>query len=219
MADKMGERKNYAWIAPCISGIISIIALLTPAAYFSYFGASFNLWIWGLASLNIPGYFTYTAFSDNLLILIPSVICTLILIVSSILILAKTYSYKKGSVEIDIAKKNWLIASILIIIVTIFWMVWLEISYILTPNPYGITISFWSYVNPGFGVIGLFIGGGITIIGVIISKNLESRSIQQQIIKTYSPNFCPNCGKRVFKKGYKFCTYCGYKFEKSGYTS
>jgi len=80
--------------------------------------------------------------------------------------------------RVGVTKKNpWLPLSILVIIGTIIWMAGMEILSL----SYSIPFSFWGQVNPGFGVIGMFLGASLSIIGYGVSK-MSSRQPREVII-------------------------------------
>ncbi|MFX1453700.1 MAG: zinc ribbon domain-containing protein [Promethearchaeota archaeon] len=219
----MKDFKDYTYLFPKIGSIISLIAFLTPAAYFTSIGSYMYSWMWGLLSTRISGYSSYFGFTLDQTELIISLISSIIVIISMFFLYSAGNSYKKYGYY-----KSWLSSSIMLIIGTIIWMVALEI-YSTT-----FSISFWTYVNPGFGVIGIFLGGVISIIGHFIAKSPEARKKlystkdqkatipykQPNYIGTYegkttsySPNFCPECGMKILKPDQKFCTNCGQPIE------
>ncbi|MBY8992318.1 MAG: zinc ribbon domain-containing protein [Candidatus Lokiarchaeota archaeon] len=222
----MREIYEYIWIFPLIGGIFSILALLTPAAYFSESFYTFNLWMWGLISVQVndPYFGSYgeTTFIDNIFILTPSVIASIIIGVSSIILISSAVTCKKKLKADDIIKSNWLTPAILILISTIAWIISIELVFLLGPT----SMSFWETNNPGFGVIGMFLGSGFAIGGYIISKygakqrdevifvanrNEISISTLASAKSGMSIKYCPECGTKAEEELQHFCRNCGFK--------
>ena len=216
----MGDIRDYTWAFPIVGGALALIALLTPAAYISIAGDSIYVWMWGLISIQSYGYGSATQFTEDPGELIISIICSLLVLISTIVIISKGNSirtYPKLS-------KSWVAPSILLIIGTIVWMVGMEINSIVF---YG--ISLWALINPGFGVIGMFLGGALSLIGYGVSKisPKEAREVIIPMKKEFmrSENgisqpseasvfkFCPNCGYKIIKVDNRFCTNCGFELK------
>lgn len=222
----MSTIKERAWIISLVGAVLTLIALLTPAAYDFYRDylarGSFMVWMWGLVSLNLSDYeydiyIHELAFTDNIRIFIPCIICSIIIISSVIVIIVSAINYRKE----NRGALTWLFSAIAIIISTIAWMVAIEIVYIFE------SMSFWLEVNPGFGVIGPFIGASLALVGFGVSKigakerepiqvpeeirvpkipQVEAQKIQgMPIVK-----FCPMCGYKVEREEHRFCRNCGF---------
>ncbi len=165
----MKEIKKLVWIFPLIGGIITLIALLTPAAYFIYrspsFTSDFYLWMCNLYfshRFEFGIYTTIIEFDTQLIGLIPSIILSLIITILSILTITTAIKCRKGTMNINI---SWMVSAVVIIIATIIWMIMMEVSRRVL---YG--HQFWGIFNPGFGVIVPFIGAGLEIVGYIFLK-------------------------------------------------
>lgn len=157
----MDKYKNYIWSIPLIGGIISLIALLTPAAYDSSMENYYYYWIWGFVSYKI-GYIEHIGFDEYILSLIPSIICSSILITSMVILIISSNKYRKGISNMR------LFPGILIITITIVWILLMEIADLIQFGS-----SFWEPFYPGFGVIGMFIGGALSIIGYAVQKKIR----------------------------------------------
>jgi hypothetical protein len=162
--------KKKAWIFVIIGGITTIVALVTPMACFIYRSASFdtNFYLW---MINLFFSYRYESgihttrieFDLQLISFIPSLICSSIIMVLSIITIITANNYRKQE---KIPKVSWLYLALGVIIATLIWMIMMEVSrWVL----YGHT--FWGLFNPGFGVIGLFIGAGFEIIGFMFLKH------------------------------------------------
>jgi hypothetical protein len=218
----MASIRDYAWAFSLTGGVIALIALLTPAANISDYYTSMYYWMWGLRSVQAYYYGSLTNFAQDPIEVSISLISSAIVLICIIgIILSASKSRKK----MDFAKKkSWLSLSILLIIGTIIWMVGIEVFYRAT----AFGISFWGYFNPGFGIIGIFLGAGLTIIGYGVSK-MSPRQPREVILpmkkafptprKSFGEaseatpfKFCPNCGHKIVNVYNRFCTNCGIEF-------
>ena len=89
----------------------------------------------------------------------------------------------------------------------------------------------WSIINPGFGVIGMFLGAILAIIGHGVNKMSPRQPRNLIVPKKYpfvSPNvskpiessveskstslkYCPQCGDKFILPNQKFCGNCGFE--------
>ena len=231
----MFQEKNYFWIAPLLGGVLSLIALLTPATYLSMYGEYFYVWMWGLVSIKLYDpyddiYYTDTQLTDNVRLLIPSIICSIFIFIFAVILIASANLNRTGKKEFNELKRSWYGLSFLSIITTAAWMISYEIIIYIE-----ISQSFWNVMDPGFGVIGIFLGALISIIGTIVANYLIKQkqriqvpyiekqvhkypsSINQGVYKieqVSAPKFCPMCGNEVMMRDSKFCMQCGFEFGK-----
>ncbi len=214
----MGENKNSIWALPLIGGILALIGLLTPAASYSSYYNTMQFWMWGLMSVRLydyyEGYLTVTQFTESPVEIGLSIISTVIILVSAILLISKANSSRKNGVS----GVGWLSPSILMMLGTIIWMVGLEIYSQIYSG-----LSFWTYIDAGFGVIGPFLGAGLSIVGYGVSK-MSSKRTQEMIIPmkqgftsphisinaAHSFRFCPQCGEKRQQADQHFCINCGF---------
>ena len=224
----MIEKKNYYWVPPLIGGILSLIALATPATYTNQMGLDFYVWMWGLASISLYHYyygtFTDTTFTDNMSLLIPSIICTLLVFISAVALIVFANMNRRGTAVQEV-KNKWYFSSILLIITTAGWMIVYEVVAQVETS-----FSWWENMDPGFGVIGIFIGAVISLIGTAVSSYMvrqgqrvitpykqlpteQGLPIQKgpQPMPTTAPKFCPMCGNKIENETFKFCSNCGFK--------
>jgi len=153
----MAEIKDYIWTVPLIGGILALGAFFAPAAYY---GNYYYLWMWALESSQswtISGILIRRVeFLDNPDILIPSIILSVIIFLCILALIGSSFLYRKRMRNGKVNPIVWLGASICILGSTIAWIIIIEA--VMFP-------SFWSIINPGFGVIGMFIGSILSIIG------------------------------------------------------
>ena len=130
------------------------------------------IWIWGLALHNS------ISFLNNIVALIISIICTIIISICAIRIILTALNVRSPDKGIEFVERIWFIMGFVIIVVIVFWA--FSIHYLIT---YSITTTekegslrttttttyrFWAYNSIGFGVIGIIIGGCLSIIGACI---------------------------------------------------
>lgn len=162
----MRDLKQYLWIVPSIGMILCFIAFLTPTAYFenTFWNHTIYSWIWGYfyerQSVTILStFYTYP------LQLIPSIITSVIIITCILIVLISTYRSKKNEKQGKVRPAHSVVPAIFIIITIITWMITMEIAEFQLYD-----ISFWDRYLPSFGLIGMFLGAGLTIIGFFMFK-------------------------------------------------
>lgn len=165
----MVEIKKYLWIFSFMGGLIILISFLTPAATFAYQLSSlyseFYRWMldFYIAFDYIDGILTTiriglnTSFTGYI-----SFTLSFLIIGLNTYLLISSIRYKKITLS---PKMNWLVFPILTVMLTIAWMVMKEVSTISSHNH-----SFWGLLRPGFGIIGLFTGAGLEILGYVFLK-------------------------------------------------
>ena len=114
--------------------------------------------------------------------LIISIICTIIISLCATRIIFTALKARSPDKGIEFVERIWFIMGFMIIVVIIFWV--FSIHYLIT---YSITTTekdgplrttttttyrFWTYNSIGFGVIGIILGGCLSIIGACI-KGLQ----------------------------------------------
>ena len=188
----MGTLSEHCYAFPVLGGIITIIALLTPAAHYisddtMYYGI--YVWMWGLLMRRELGHISMKIFNRRwddfveywgleLFGIVPSMVCTVLIALGSIVLLRTAQKVKKGKMDEDKAAKLWTIVALINIGATIFWIIWIEFYYagvyqiilgqIVMSAPEEGHTGFWAFYNVGFGVIGVFIGAAIALIGVYV---------------------------------------------------
>ena len=141
----MTNLKDFIWIFPVIGGILIIVSLLTPAAYFKL----------GDQSLWLIGYNDYLGWPEDIMDLMLGILIFSILLSVSILMIYLGFESWRGKTY-----KNLLfLLPIVIIICIIIWLVAIEGREDFT----------WQIYIPMFGSYAPFIGAGIGLIGGILS--------------------------------------------------
>lgn len=162
----MRDLKNYVWLIPFLGIILCSIALVTPAAFFvnTIWNHEITNWIWGFFYERINISVTNGFYSDPLQ-LIPSVISSLMIVICIFILtfglIKRRDDLKEGSINFPF----YLILAVIIIVSTIFWMAMMEFA-----EQQIYDLSMWGRYSPRFGMIGLFIGAGVIICGILITK-------------------------------------------------
>ena len=166
----MKKLEDNIWIFPLLGGIFIFIALLTPSAWIDgnitkTSPAYYYIWTWGLYSAYVPGYLPTISIDLNLFVLIPSVAAAIAIIIALRGIFKTTFHVWKGTRTALDVKIAWKKLIIMVLITSIAWIVLVEIGTLLSSN---FTLSFWSGMSAGFGIIGLFLGAFFILIGLIL---------------------------------------------------
>ena len=130
------------------------------------------IWIWGLTLHDT------VSFLGNIFALIISIICTIVIVICAHRIISTALKNRKRDKRVEFVERIWLITGFIIIVVMIIWI--FSIHYLIT---YTVTTTekegslrtttittyrFWAYNAIGFGVIGVILGGCLSIIGACI---------------------------------------------------
>jgi len=189
----LGEIKDYIWPLPSIGGIIAIIAILFPAAYFefrnpdNFFDFRYvELWMWNLVYIS-GRWFSNLAFglafglhgssidislNFNYFNLIFGLLFSCIIIIVSSFTIFYANQVRKRKVNPSKAIKLWFLFAIIMITSVIGWMISQEFFIQQTSTYNDIPFSFWTHFTPGFGVIGPFIAALLILINILIAKIL-----------------------------------------------
>jgi hypothetical protein len=171
----MRSIKNYFWIIPFLGVVMCIIALFAPAAYFENVIWNHEIinWIWGFYQDTFNSIIT-SGFYEESIQLLPSIIASSIIvgsiIASGIGLLRNRKNKKSGIVDLLV----YILPALCIIIILFFWMVMMELA---EQTIWG--ISMWQRYIPGFGIIGLFTGASLIIIGGLAIKYSSIKSTKE----------------------------------------
>jgi len=186
----LGEIKDYIWPLPSIGGIISIIAILCPAAYFTYgnpdfiFGLRFvEFWMWNLTYNSIFGWsfgLGFGIYGGSFDIFLNFTFSSLItgIVFSCIIILVSSFTIfyanqvRKRKMEPSKAIKFWFLFAIIMITSVIGWMLAQEFLIQQNSTYNDMPFSFWTHFTPGFGVIGPIIAALLILINILLAKIL-----------------------------------------------
>jgi len=177
----LGEIKDYVWPLPSIGGIISIIAILFPAAYCFNASRHLELWMWNLINWSGDwhfggGFFYYSGafihLNFNFFSLINGLVFSCIIILISSLIIFYANQVRKRKVNPSKAIKLWFLFAIIMITSVIGWILVQEFIIQQSSTYNDMPFSFWTHFTPGFGVIGPFIAALLILINILLAKIL-----------------------------------------------
>ena len=205
----MGGIKGYLWLFPIISGILSIIGILTPIAYYESY---FDIWMWGLVHARI--FDRQPEFIKENLILYTGIVLSLLILLISFALIITGLLFRQGYMDDRKISKAWISFGIVMITSTIISVVSLDYYTYYGYFPYGM----WDLLDPGFGAIGPIMSGIIVvIIGIYISTTqLDTRRKRKPPIRIFEvapKSVCPHCGKPVSLNA-TFCSRCGNTIER-----
>jgi len=193
----MGKLSENCYAFPILGGIIALISLVCPAAYYYFqdMGYGIFVWVWGVAIYRNKGtsriYFLNTdssepvdMFGTEIFGFMIALITTLAIAISSLMLIATAQKFKHNKINEGTAVKIWAIAALTIIGASLFWLIAIEYYYgVYTANidrgyPSIVKLvfgsertkhfSFWSFFNPSFGIVLPLIGAGIALIGIYV---------------------------------------------------
>jgi len=229
MYEKKKTRSNI-WVIPLIAGVLVILAILTPTAYFSYMGVTWNWWMWNLTTMGVVGYDSVSLFISDVDFIIPSIVTTVVALFSAVNLLILFSSTRKRNLDTKNFGLKSIISAVLSIGVTIYYMIAMDIAFYGGLSVEGTTFPagfhFWEAFNPGFGIISLIISAALSFIGVGVFQYYSKRKedivpLRMETGKDYIPiskttmgslKYCPECGFQNLLTDASFCTNCGFKF-------
>lgn len=208
--------KKYIYLLNLFGGILFIIAFFTPAMYVDMDYCTFYYWYWGLTYCNPD--FVFNKITPDLVI--SGTTMGIIILVSGCNLIISVNKIRTEKKSIKTENKKLITFSILPILIGFFWILGIDTiwrHYFINPD-----YNVWDFYSFGFGLIGVFIGGGIsllgTILGFIIFKNytytykrpaLPKKEVKQL---NMTKSYCPHC-PLALKLGLKECPECGKSFK------
>ena len=160
----MTKIKKYYWFLPLIGGILSIIGIFIPTWY-SITVYDENIWMWGLIERITVGEFDFL----HAELLIPGLITTVLILMSSIAIIIFTWFMFKSKKIQTSAAKLLIITSFFELCTVIIYIVAIAIIFYSYTQSIGYPEhDFWRVYNFHFGMITPFIGAALSIVGGII---------------------------------------------------
>ena len=175
--------KSFFWILPLIGGLLTLIAIFTPAAY--YFESSGHLifWMWGWYDrIGIWSYGLSKGFIYDPLILNIGTICTVLIIVGASIFIVNSISaafiFRKGNGFTKIVLWVWFLSGILLIIAPIFWMVMVQIFPPFSTIPVGSDppLNFWTVFFPAWAVVIPILTGALSCCNILLFKIIFVKS-------------------------------------------
>lgn len=210
----ISNQEKYIYLLPLIGGVLCIIAFFTPAMYVDMGDCTFYYWYWGLTYCNPDFVFN----NITLDLVLSGTTMGIIILVSGCSLIISVNNIRTEKKSIKTENNKLIPLSILPIIMAFFWIlgtatIWKH--YFINPD-----YNVWDFYSLGFGLIGVFIGGGIsllgTIIGFIIFRNYTYKKppLSKKYVKQLNmakPD-CPQC-PLALKLGLNECPECGKSFK------
>jgi len=160
----LSEIKKFYWLIPLIGGVFSLIGLVIPTWY------SPPVWVeywWFIGLIHHVTGGNVIAFGP-LELSIPSLITFVIISLSSVIIILNSLFKFRGKTLWGNTEKLWIYLAIIEIGATIFYIISIQIGYIIHTS-----LVFWDIYLIQFGLIIPFIGAGFTLIGAILGIKLK----------------------------------------------
>ena len=119
---------------------------------------------------------------NNIAALIISIICTIVISLCALRIILTALYFRRSENEIESVERIWFLMGFVIIVILVFWA--FSIHYLITYSITTVekdeslrittttTYRFWAYNTFGFGIIGIILGGSLSVIGACI-KGLQ----------------------------------------------
>ena len=183
--------KSFIWILPLIGGLLTLITIFTPAAYYFEGNGRLIFWMWGWYDrIGIWSFGLSKGFISDPLILNIGTICTVLIIVGASIFIVNSISaafiFRKGNRFTKIVLWVWFLCGILLIIAPIFWMVMVQIFPPFSSIPVGSDppLNFWSVFFPAWAVIAPILTGALSCGTIILFKIIYVKSNKKANRKT-----------------------------------
>lgn len=222
------------WILTLLGGIITLIGLITPAAYYSFSSVDFDYnefqWMWGLLYYDLFDYnffsydygFEFVIFAPE--IFVPGLIITCMLSIVAIISIVTAHNLRVENRSFSEDKRKLITLGILNFSTAVIFIVGMEFGFRgFKFRTIGVPISYWENRIPLFGIIAPFISGTLVIAGVIwgirIQKHEEViRPIGQLGMKTtiIPSTQVSSTAKAVPSpaiSSFNYCPECGVKIK------
>ena len=203
------NKRKYYWIIIIIGVAIGLLALLCPTAtgkqyYYGEVIESWNVWMigysryyWWETGYEVVWATDIDVKTVSLVSFIFILINLLVTLVASIILRKRKSSY------------YFLISAIISIGFGIYYIIGIDVNM----------LGFWDLMDPNFGIIGIFLGSGLVLLGFGVGftdfdKIREPIQLPTKTTPTTSTpigktKFCPECGSKLIKENQKYCMECG----------
>lgn len=206
----MDNWQKYIWALPIVGAIFAFLSIATPALVWSLGGLNVDAWMIGYWDGGVLGdgwvdeiYEISGGIGPDIGLAI-FIVSFVFVLLSGIMALGVGVLGYRG----DFDKKYAALSGAIMIIITIIFLAVIESEWEV--------FSTWE-MDPGFGVIGPFIGGAFCIasffapqLGERITSVQPRVTAQPQAKPTSEARFCSDCGTEVPGD---FCPDCGKPFQ------
>lgn len=170
--------KQHASYFPIIGGIITIIAIFTPTSFSTDTIATYYVWMFQTYLHIDPAPIRIGLLRWDPILLTFSISFSILIFLSALIIICISTKYRKTSINFQKFKKNLLILAISISLLTLAWIVMMEVFYIIYGANHWVGIGVGHYI-PHFGVIGPFLGSLFVVLGILLErKNKKIEAIK-----------------------------------------
>jgi hypothetical protein len=138
-------KSNYTYLS-LIGGIITIIALFTPTSFSTDAIATYYVWMFQTYLHIDPAPIRIGLLRWDPLLLTFSIIFSVLIFLSALIIIWISIKYRKKSINFQKFKNILLVLTILISILTLAWIVMMEVFYIIYGANHWVGIGVGHYI-------------------------------------------------------------------------
>jgi hypothetical protein len=154
---------------PIIGGVLALIALFTPTSFSTDSIATYYVWMFQTYLHTDPPPIRIGLLRWDPTLLTFSIIFSVIIFLSALIIVWISIKYRKDSISFKNFKNFLLILAILISILTLAWIIMMEVYYMIYGANHWVGIGVGHYI-PHFGIIGPFIGSIFVVLGILYER-------------------------------------------------
>ncbi|MFW9828132.1 MAG: hypothetical protein ACFFEY_11095 [Candidatus Thorarchaeota archaeon] len=164
--------EKYATFFPIIGGVLTILALFAPTSFSTDSIATYYVWMFQTYLHTDPPPIRIGLLRWDPTLLTFSVIFSVIIFLSALIIIWISIKYRKNSINFKKFKNILLILAILISILTLAWIIMMEVYYMIYGANHWVGIGSGHYI-PHFGIIGPFIGSIFVVLGILLERKYK----------------------------------------------
>ena len=175
----MTKFEKIIWLFPLIGGFLILFSLFFPAAI-EVEDSSKEIWIFGMVDRDTMTFF------EDIYLLTGSFICSFLIVLFAISMIITSIKYRLHKNYMEKVHVAWCLQGFIVIISVLTWMILLHLlimranlSLIKEGDEFKAILEFsrfWEYNMPGIGIIGVIMGGFLSIIGAILKKRLIKKN-------------------------------------------
>ena len=160
---------KYATLFPIIGGVLTIFALFTPTSFSTDSIATYYVWMFQTYLHTDPPPIRIGLLRWDPMLLTFSIIFSVLIFLSAVIIVWISIIYRKNSIKFKKFKNILLILAIVITLLTLAWIIMMEVFYMIYGANHWVGIGLGHYI-PHFGTIGPFIGAIFVVIGILLER-------------------------------------------------